>query len=224
LEAPLRTPPLAGSVPAPGLSFAIEDGGVMDYAAVPTLRFGVRVESSGPVRSLALNAQVRIAATRRSYTDHEEERLAELFGRPEQWGHTLRSLHWANVALQVPAFSGSTIVELPITCTYDLEVSASGYMDALEDGEVPLEFLFGGSVFYPGRESLQVQPISWDQEAEFRLPVAAWRQMMDRFYPDSAWLRLHKDAYDRLHAYRARNALLNWEDTVDSLLREAGER
>ena len=36
-------------------------------------------------------------------------------------------------------------------CTYDLEVAASRYLDALADGEVPLEFLFSGSVFYAAR-------------------------------------------------------------------------
>ena len=79
-------------------------------------------------------------------------------------------------------------------------------------------------MFYPGAAGqLQVRPISWDQEAEFRLPVAAWREMMDRHFPDSAWLRLRKDSFERLHSYRSRNALLSWEETVEALLREAGE-
>jgi hypothetical protein len=220
----LRTSSVAGPAPAPRLAFSIEDGGVLDYAAVPTLRFAARIESSAAVRSLALNVQVRIAATRRAYSDREEERLGELFGRPEQWGRSLRSLHWANLALQVPSFTDSTVVELALTCTYDLEVSASNYMHALEGGEVPLEFLFAGSVFYPDPGGqLQVRPIAWDQEAEFRLPVAAWTEMMDRHFPGSAWLRMRRDAFDRLHAYRARHALLTWEDSIDALLREAGE-
>jgi Family of unknown function (DUF6084) len=224
LDFPLQTSPAPGLEPAPELRFSIEDAGVLDYAAVPTLRFGVRIESSGAIRSLALNVQVRIAATRRRYGDAEEERLVELFGLPEQWARSLRSLHWQNVALQVPAFEHSTVVELPLTCTYDLEVVASQYLHALEDGEVPLEFLFGGSVFYPGAAGrLQVRPISWDQEAEFRLPVAAWDRMMDRYFPDSAWLRLPRRSFERLHAYRARNSFLTWEETVEALLREAGE-
>ena len=193
----------------------------MDHAAVPTLVFGLRIESHVPVRSLSLNVQVRIAATRRRYSDAEELGLARLFGRTEQWSRTLRSLHWTNVAMNVPAFEGSTRVELPITCTYDLEVTASQYMNALEDGQVPLEFLFGGTLFYSGPGGrLQVRPLPWDREADFRLPVAAWREMMDRWFPDSAWLRLRREAFDGLHAYRARHALLSWEDTVEKLLSE----
>jgi hypothetical protein len=224
VEASLPTSPPAGPAGAPGLAFAIEDGGVLDHAAVPTLRFALRIASSAPVRSLALNVQLRIAATRRRYSDREEEGLTELFGRSEQWARSLRSLHWTNLALQVPAFEDSTVVELPVTCTYDLEVTGSRYMHALEDGEVPLEFLFGGTLFYSGGSGqLQVRPLSWDQEADYRLPVAVWREMMDRYFPDSAWLRLRKSEFDRLHAYRSRHALLTWEATVDSLLREAGE-
>jgi hypothetical protein len=113
---------------------------------------------------------------------------------------------------------------MPVACTYDLDVTASRYFHALEDGEVPLEFLFGGLVFYAGPEGrLQVQPIAWNQEAEFRLPVSVWREMMDQHFPGQAWLRLDRAAFDRLHSYKRRHTLLRWEDTVDSLLRAAEE-
>ena len=218
MEAPLAM----SSTAAPELAFAIEDAGVLDHAAVPTLRFGLRIDADADVRSASLNVQVRIAATKRSYSDHEEERLAELFGRPEQWGRSLRSLHWTNVALNVPAFSASTLVDLPVTCTYDLEVTGSSFFEALDDGNVPLEFLFAGTVFYADADGrLQVRPIAWDREAAFSLPVATWREMIDRHFANSAWLRLGKDSFDRLHRYRAQNALLTWEDTIDSLLRQA---
>jgi Family of unknown function (DUF6084) len=215
-----------GESSAPQLAFAIEDGGVLEYAAVPTLRFGLRIESSGgaPIRSLSLNVQLRIAAPRRPYEQHDRERLVELFGPTGDFGRNLRGLHWTNLALHVGPFSGSTVVEMPVTCTYDLDVTASRYFHALEDGEVPLEFLFGGLVFYAGPEGrLQVQPIAWNQEAEFRLPVSVWREMMDHHFPGQAWLRLDRTAFDRLHAYKRRNTLLTWEDTVDSLVRAAGE-
>jgi hypothetical protein len=206
----------------PRLSFAVEDGGVLAPAAVPTLRFALRIGSGGvPVRSLALDVQLRIAATQRAYSDRDEDNLAELFGRPEQFKDTLRSLHWTNVALQVGPFTESTTVELPVTCTYDLEVTGTRYLHALGDGEIPLEFLFAGTMFYaaPGG-GLQVQPISWSAEATYRLPVAVWREMMDRHFPDAAWLRVRRDVFERLHAYRGRHALMSWEDTFDSLLRE----
>jgi Family of unknown function (DUF6084) len=213
----------AAGVVAPELSFAVEDGGVLEHAAVPTLLFRVRVESTGEVRSLSLSVQLRIAAPGRTYADGEEERLRELFGAPEQWGRSLRSLHWTTVAVNVPAFSGTALVELPVTCTYDLEVTAAGYLSALADGEVPLEFLFGGTLFYAGPDGLlQVSPVAWSAEAGYRLPVSVWREMMNRFFPDTAWLRLRRDTFDRLRAYRARHSLLGWEEAIESLLRRAG--
>jgi Family of unknown function (DUF6084) len=199
-----------------GPTFSIEDGGVLEHAAVPTLRFALRVESAEEVRALSLNVQVRIAATQRTYSEAEEEALRELFGSPEQWGRSLQSLHWTNLSVQVPAFSGSTLVDLLVTCTYDLEVTAAKYLSGLDGGEVPLEFLFGGTLFYG--EPLQVRPISWSAEAGYRLPVSVWREMMDRFFPGSAWLRVDRKTFDRLHAYRARNAHLNWDDTFEALL------
>jgi uncharacterized protein DUF6084 len=211
---------------APELTFAVEEAGALEHAVVPTLRFALRIEGGdgARIRSLSLNVQLRIAATRRRYSARAEERLLELFGHPEQWARSLRSLHWVNVPLQVGPFEGRTVVDLAVPCTYDLEVTATRYFQALEDGEVPLEFLFAGTVFYAGQDGgLQVAPIAWDREAEFRLPVAVWRETMDRHFPGTAWLRLRKESFERLHAYRARRALLTWEDAVDSLLRAAGE-
>jgi Family of unknown function (DUF6084) len=221
---PASARPVAGASSPPELSFTVRDGGVLDHAAVPTLRFALRVDAGGrDVRSLALNVQVRIAATRRAYDERAQGRLVELFGRPDEWGRSLRSLHWTSVTLHVPPFSGATDVELPVTCTYDFELTVARYFNALEEGEVPLEFLFSGTVFYAAADGrLQVGRVSWDEEAEYRLPVAAWREAMDRHFPDSAWLRLRRESFDRLYAYRADRTLLSWEDAIDSLLREAG--
>ena len=58
-------------------------------AAVPTLRFALRIDSRAAraVRSVLLDVQIRIAATpARATTRREQERLVELFGEPERWG------------------------------------------------------------------------------------------------------------------------------------------
>ena len=206
----------------PDLDFRVEGAEVLQFAAVPSLLFKLRVENLGeePVRSVALNTQIRLAVTRRHYEAAEQQRLLELFGEPHRWGETLRSLLWTHNVLQVPAFSGSTVVDMPVTCTYDLDVVATKYFHALEEGEVPLEFLFSGTVFYAGDGGrLQVARISWEKEAEFRLPVRLWKEMMDHYFPNSAWIRLHRDAYNRLYDYKLRMGHPTWEAAVESLLR-----
>jgi hypothetical protein len=211
--------PGTGSVPE--LAFTVQDAARVEYAAVPTLGFALRVDSlrGQPIRSILLDVQVQIAARRRPYDAAAQERLFELFGAPAGWGTTLRTLLWTRTTLVVPAFAQSTVVELPVACSYDLEVVASRYLDALEGGEVPLEFLFSGSVFYSGAAGqLQTARLSWEQEAEFRLPVRVWKETMDQYFRGTAWLRLRKDAFDRLGAYKARHALATWEDALDRLL------
>lgn len=214
----------AGSLPE--LAFAVKDAGTVEYAAVPTLRFALQIDNVGghPIQSVLLDTQVQIAARRRAYDAAAHERLFELFGNKKDWGTTLRTLLWTRTTLVVPAFTGSTEIDLPVTCTYDLEVAASRYFNSLEDGEVPLEFLFSGTVFYKGSNGmLQITRISWEQDAEYRLPVRVWRETMDQHFRGTAWLRLGTESFDRLCAYKSRNALANWEDTLDSLLGEKGE-
>jgi hypothetical protein len=209
----------------PDLDFEVESADVLPYAAVPTILFKVGVQNAvegEEIDSISLRTQIRIAATQRRYEPNEQAKLRELFGEPHQWKDTLRSLLWTNTNTIVTHFSGGRVFEMPVTCTYDFDVVGTKYFAALDEGEIPLEFLFSGSVFYrkDGR-ALQVALISWEKEATFRLPVRLWREMMDNYFPNSAWLRLHKDIFDRLYDYRSRNALLTWDRTLESLLNMA---
>jgi hypothetical protein len=204
----------------PDLAFAVQDARRVDHTAVPTLAFDLRIESADErvVRSILLDVQIQIAARRRAYDGAAHDRLFELFGPVEQWGTSLRTLLWTRATVVVPPFTGSTEMQLPVTCSYDLDVVASRYFDALEDGDVPLEFLFSGTVFYGA--PLQAGRISWESEAGYRMPVSLWRDTMDSYFRGTAWLRLPKQSFDRLTAHKSRNALATWEDVVDSLLPE----
>lgn len=202
----------------PELDFAVVGAARVEHAAVPTLRFALRVTADAPVRSVLLDVQVQIAARRRPYDAGAHDRLFELFGPSRDWGTTLRTLLWTRATLVVPAFAGETTVDLDVPCSYDLEVAASRYLDALGDGDVPLEFMFSGSVFYEDGGRLQTVRLSWEKEAQYALPVRVWKETMARYFNGTAWLRLRKESFDRLSAFKSRNALATWDDALDALL------
>jgi hypothetical protein len=109
---------------------------------------------------------------------------------------------------------------MPVPCTYDFEVVSAKYFHALGDGEIPLEFLFSGTIFYRGADgALQIVQIPWEKEAQFRLPVCVWQQMMAQYFPNSAWLRVRRDTFDRLYAYKVCTGLPTWEAALEQLLR-----
>jgi hypothetical protein len=210
-----------GATVAPHLRFAVERCAPLDYAAVPTLVFTLRIDAGdGPaIRSVLLDVQIQIAARRRRYGDAETERLLELFGTPERWATTLRTLPWTRTTVIVPPFTGETTIDVQVPCTYDLEVTAARYLAALEDGEVPLELLFSGSVFFAGAAGLlQTARIAWDSDVDFGMPVSVWREAMDRHFPNAAWLRLGRQSFERLAAYKARHAFTSWDAAIESLL------
>jgi hypothetical protein len=207
----------------PRLGFAVERAEAVRFAAAPTLSFALRVESDKPVRSLSLNVQIRIVPTRRSYDAADEDGLVELFGTPARWGETLRGFLWTNATLLVPPFEGSTVADLSVACTYDLEVAATKYFHALRDGDVPLELLFSGTVFYLGDGGqLRTVQVPWECEAQYRLPVAVWKEAIAHRFPGTAWVRLRQDVFDRLAAYKAHRALPTWEEAVSELLEGRG--
>src|SRR5919107_1819064 len=214
---------IASPLTAPAIAFSVLGAARIEHAAAPTLGFSIRVDAPGgeAVRSVLLDVQLQIAARRRRYEPETHERLFELFGPVGDWGATLRNLLWTRATLVVPPFTGSTVVELPVACSYDMEVLASRYLDALPGGEVPLELLFSGTVFYAGPGGqLQAARISWEQDAEYALPVRAWRETIDPHFPGGGWLRRPKRSFDRLCAYKARNAFASWEQALDELMGE----
>jgi hypothetical protein len=197
----------------------VQGAAPLEFAAAPTLRFALAIESSEPIRSLSLDVQTAIAARRRGYGRDEQARLADLFGAPEHWGTTLRTLLWTRTTLVVPAFTGATVVDLDVPCTYDFEVTATKYFAGLDDGDVPLEFLFSGTAFY-GEGALRAERIDWQSEASYSLPVAVWRETMDRHFPGTTWVRVSRETYGRLAAYRGQRALPSWDAVMRTLLEE----
>ena len=213
--------PASPATPVVELDFDVRGAAPVEYAAAPTIGFDLAVTSRGAatIRSVVLDVQVQIAARRRSYDEREQARLADLFGAPGRWAETMRTVPWLRTTQVVPAFSDETAFTLQVPCTYDFEVAGSKYLAALEGGEVPLEMLFGGTIFYSAAGgALQTAMIAWDREAGYRLPVSVWRATMDRYFPHSAWLRVDRDTFDRLYAYRARHALPSWEHAFERLL------
>jgi hypothetical protein len=211
----------------PDLNFAIERVEPVPHAASPHLAFQLRIRDADPptpIQSVLLRIQIRIEPTRRKYDRENEPRLRDLFGPAESWGRTMRSMLWTNANLFVPAFTETTLVELSVPCTFDFNVAATKYFYALDDGGIPLSLLFSGTVFFESERGLQAVPISWEREARFELPASVWHDMMQKYYPDSAWLCLRRDAFDRLNDYRSRMGLPTWEQALDRLLLEEAER
>lgn len=208
------------------LGIAVTGASLDRYAAVPTISFSLQLhEASGTtVHAIALRTQVRIEPHRRRYSPAEAERLVELFGETPQWGESLRPFLWTHLDRTIGGFSGETAEELPMTCTYDFEVAGAKYLHSLGDGEIPLLFLFSGTVFTKGDSGFCAEPVPWHLESRFRLPVQLWRQTMDHYFPNAGWLRLSRRSIDQLQRYKARQAVPTWEQALDALFKQAGEQ
>jgi hypothetical protein len=193
------------------------------YAAVPTVRLAMSAtETTGArVHALALRCQVRIEPRRRTYDDDEVAALADLFGERRRWSTTAQALQLAFLSHMLPSFTGTTTFDLALPCSYDFDVAAHRYLHAVRDGDMPLLLLFSGTVISGHSGSLDVSPVPWHREARVGLPVAVWREAMDAHFPGQAWLRLHREVFDRLAGYRTRHQLAGWDDTVERLLKEA---
>ncbi len=211
----------------PDLNFQIAGVKAVPYSVSPLLGFDLEIGNSGgePVDTVALRCQVQIECHRRRYSAGDQGRLSDLFGEPQRWGQTLRSLLWTQVSVHVPGFTATTHTELAVPCTFDFNVAAVKYFSGLEDGEIPLCFQFSGTVFYrAGGQMLQAAPISWDKEAKFRLPLQVWKDMMELYYPGVAWLCLNRDVFERLRQYKTSAGISSWEETLERLLAQRAER
>jgi len=199
------------------------------YAAEPTLQIQLRInETDGDrIHAVALRCQIRIEPQRRRYSETEMARLVELFGCAPQWGDSLRPFLWTHVATMVTAFTGSTVIDLPVRCTYDFEVAAAKYLHSLDTDAIPLALCFSGTAFGAAGAGngagFNAGPVSWDQDVSYALPVSVWRETMDLYFPDSGWMRVSRDTLDSLTRFKAARALPTWDHTIEQLLKQAGE-
>lgn len=206
------------------LSFAVVDARAERYAVSPSITLQIRVsESSGvPVHAIALRAQVQIEPQRRRYDAGESAELRDLFGGPERYGDTLRSLLWCHAVQTVVAFEGATAFSLTLPCSYDFDVAANKYLSALDGGEIPLFLAFSGTVFVRGANGgVAAERVSWTCEARYRLPVAVYRAAMDAFFPNSAWIRVDRDTFDALNRFKIAGGFPTWEAAFAHLCAEA---
>jgi hypothetical protein len=206
----------------PELNFRIAGVEPAYHGITPLLHFDLEVintPAAEVIQSLILQVQIQFQSVRRTYNDQEKDRLKDLFDDPERWGQTLRNRLWTHVQATAGTFGGTTHVTLPVPCTFDLNVAATKYFYALEEGTVPLLFLFSGSIFYTGAGgNLQIQQIPWEKECTYAMPVAAWKSLMDVHYPGSAWIYLQREVFERLYAYKREHHLPNWDAVLDHLL------
>ncbi|MEY9928766.1 hypothetical protein ABH926_003405 [Catenulispora sp. GP43] len=202
------------------LAFTVLDISPEPYAAAPNLAARLRItEATGErVHAIALRCQVQIEPRRRSYNGEEKTDLADLFGAPARWGETLRPVVWTQASTMVPGFTGSVDVDLPLPCTYDFEVAAAKYLQALAGDDVPLTLLFSGTVFTRGLAGFGVEQIPWHLEASYRMPIRVWRELMDAHFPNTGWIRLDRETLRRLGRYRSERALTDWGQVFDALL------
>jgi hypothetical protein len=207
------------------LSFAVVEVAPEPYAAAPILTARVRIDDPGgePIHAMALRAQVRIEPQRRRHSGAEAEALTDMFGPRERWADTLRSFLWMQTSTLVPGFTGSTVADLPLACTYDFEVTASRYLHALQDGAIPIVMLFSGTVFTRGAAGFGVEQIPWDREVRHEMPVSVWRDLIAAHFPATGWLRLDHEVVSALSAYKASHGFTTSDAAVTDLLARATE-
>ena len=205
----------------PDLDFNVIGARPVKYAAAPMLTIDLQVsEADGrEVYMVALTIQLMIEPARRSYDDATRERLVELFGAPERWAVTTRSLVWAKLDVLVPGFTGTTTVTVPIACHYDLELAAAKYLDSLPDGHAPLALHFNGMIYYPGADGgLQMVLIPWSKSIEFRMPASVWRETIAHYYPGTAWIAVRAQTFDALQKAKLDRGLATLDDCIADML------
>jgi hypothetical protein len=170
------------------------------------------------VHAIALRCQIRIEPQRRPYDAAEQKGLTDLFGTSERYATTLKPFLWTHATAMVQGFQGSSEFDLPVACTYDFEVSASKYLQALRDGSIPVVLLFSGTIFTRGETGFTVEQLSWSLDASCQVPVTTWRALMDAYFPGGGWIRLDRDTLDALVRYRSARGLTSWNQTLGGLL------
>ena len=174
-----------------------------DDAAAPTLSFALGVtETSGrEVFTIALTAQINIDPARRSYDAETRAALVELFGDARALGARPRkSFLWAQVSTLVPSFTGRDDVHAarPVHVRPRARRGQVPLQPARRRGAAQLPLHRLGAATAATTASCRSCSSRGRARRDWRMPVATWREMMERHYPNGAWVRAA-----RRHASRA---------------------
>jgi hypothetical protein len=202
------------------LRFDVIDVRAAEQAAAPAVVFTVGIADAGGARihGIHLHVQAQIDPRARHYSADEQARVYALFGDPPQWDRSLRPLAWAQITTMVRGFTGRTDVAIAVPCTYDLEVGASRYLHAVREGEITVRLLFSGTIFVASDSGFSIEQVPWDREARCQVPARLWTEVMEAHFPGCGWLRLRRETLDALLAFKDRQALVSWDETMDRLL------
>ena len=141
------------------------------YAAAPQLTARLRIQerSGAAIHAMALRCQVRIRPSAEVTTPTRKPACWNSSATAAGGRHS-RAFMWMHCGVLVQGFR-PVDVDLPLPCTFDFEVSAAKYL--IPAGrDIPLEFLFSGTIFTRGAAGFGVEQIPWDREAPMPCP---WR-------------------------------------------------
>jgi hypothetical protein len=218
-------PETSGRPGEPGFRLAVTEVRAIPHAAAPTLAFTLSVDdqSGREIFMAGLSVQIQIEPAKRSYDEESKAKLTELFGDPHRWTTTAQRMLWTTETVLIPTFTGSATAEIRVLCNYDVELAAAKYFHSVTQGDIPLAFHFNGSVYYSGVDGrLQVVQVPWDTTADFKLPIAVWREMIDSYYPYRGWVPVHRDTLDALQRLKARLGAPTFDAAVTELLAKEG--
>ena len=138
----------------PDLSFEIEAAEAVPFAAAPLLAFKLRV-ANAPAGSADPDDRPAVPDSDRGHAPALQR------ARNRSGCSTCSASRSAGAGrcapcsgrtpdVVVPPFNGRTWW-IAVPCTFDFNVAATKYFAGLEEGELPLDLLFSGTVFYAGR-------------------------------------------------------------------------
>jgi hypothetical protein len=195
----------------PDLQFNV-DSLAADSSQALNLRLRISNSVSGEqIQSASLNIQMQLQPARRRYTHDEKVALQTLFGEPELWHKSMRPLFWANMSISVPAFLGSTVIDLKTPAASSFSDAAITFCQVLRQGDIPLDLLFSGTVSYLAGGFVQTAFIPWSKEISCRIPIGVWRESM-------AELAVQPSTHRAVG-----NHVLGWEQILEHARIQAGK-
>ena len=194
----------------PDLAITVESAEVVPFAAAPTLasdcawRMPTREEI---IHTVVLRCQIQIEVTRRRYSGFDQERLARSVRRAGALGPDAAQSAVDQHQPVVPQFTAKprSIRRYPA-----LSISASpppSISTAWRMATFPVCLMFSGTVFYadPG-DRCRWRPFL-GQGNEIPAAAKVWKDMMDAYYPNSAWLCLRRDVFEELQRFKVERGI-----------------
>lgn len=132
-----------------------------------------------------------------------------------------KKLFWGTAITSIGGFASTSPAnrKIRLSCGYDANLTVGKNLEAVGEGEIPIEITFSGTCFW-GNQSSHIKPTT----KATSIPTSTWRTLVLSFYRYARWIMITPDTLKILEKFRDEWQLHTFDEVIRELVTIKSEK